>query len=212
MPERLNGRDNPLHNLTMKFSAELMALAESENSGKSSSDNYLRYTKLESGKPANFALLDEDPLEYWLVWGEAKTDGSMRPFRFLTEPTEEDILAEFGPEFVQCQNYDRTGPRKPNKCCTYPVYNWDLKCVQVLEVSHITVIKQFMKYGLNRKYSKNILDWDFELSKISADRTRYELMPVPRDEDEHDEDEMDKDWKAAQKAGFEAARLGNGPK
>ena len=46
----------------MKFSAELMALAENESSGKSSADNYLRYTKLESGKPVNFALLDEDPL------------------------------------------------------------------------------------------------------------------------------------------------------
>ena len=95
----------------MKFSAELMALAENESSGKSSADNYLRYTKLESGKPVNFALLDEDPLEYWLVWGEAKADGSMRPFRFLTEPSEDDIEAEFGPEFTQCLNYERTGPQ-----------------------------------------------------------------------------------------------------
>ena len=191
----------------MKFSAELMALAENESSGKSSADNYLRYTKLESGKPVNFALLDEDPLEYWLVWGEAKADGSMRPFRFLTEPSEDDIETEFGPDFTQCLNYERTGPRKPNKCCTYPVYNWDMKCVQVLEVSHITVIKQFMKYGLNKKYARNILDWDFELSKISGDRTRYELMPVPRDEDEHDEDEMAKDWKTVQKAGFDLNRI-----
>jgi len=32
-------------------------------------------------------------------------------------------------------------------------------------------------------------------------------MPVPRDEDEHDEDEMAKDWKAVQKAGFDLNRI-----
>jgi hypothetical protein len=193
-----------------KFSSALMALAESEGSGKSSADNYLRYSKLESGKPANFALLTEDALEYYLVWGEANADGQMRPFRFLDEPTSEDIEAELGNEFSQCLNYERTGPRKPSNCLTYPVYNWDMERVQVLEVSHVTVIKQFMKYALNKKYSRNFLDWDFELSKITGDKTRYELILVPRDEDEHDEAAMEKAWKAVQKDGFDLNRIVTG--
>jgi len=70
--------------------------------------------------------------------------------------------------------------------------------------------RQFAKYGLNKKYSKNLLDWDFELSKIQADMTRYELLIVPRDEDEHDEGQMAKDWRAAEKAGFDLSRIVGG--
>ena len=70
--------------------------------------------------------------------------------------------------------------------------------------------RQFAKYGLNKKYSKNLLDWDFELSKIQADMTRYELLIVPRDEDEHDEAQMSVDWKIAQKAGFDLSRIVGG--
>jgi len=60
---------------------------------------------------------------------------------------------------------------------------------------------------LNKKYSRNLLDWDFELSKIKADMVKYELLIVPRDEDEHDEAAMEKAWKAAEKAGFDLSRL-----
>ena len=67
--------------------------------------------------------------------------------------------------------------------------------------------RQFAKYGLNKKYSKNLLDWDFELSKIKADMVRYELLIVPRDEDEHDEVAMAKAWKAVQKDGFDLNRI-----
>ena len=62
----------------------------------------------------------------------------------------------------------------------------------MLEVSHISLARQFAKYGLNKKYSRNLLDWDFELSKIKADMVKYELLIVPRDEDEHDEAAMEK--------------------
>ena len=79
--------------------------------------------------------------------------------------------------------------------------------VQVLEVSHISLARQFAKYGLNKKYSKNLLDWDFELSKIKADMVRYDLLIVPRDEDEHDENKMAKDWMQVEKAGFDLNRV-----
>lgn len=202
----------------MKFSSAFLSVLESENEASSSADNYLRYTKLEEKKPANFCLLEQDPLEYWLVWGQTKTDGNMKPFRFLEEPTEADIEAEYGPEYGPCFNFDPVlgrpspdkGIRKPVQCLTWPVYNWDINKVQVLEVSHISLARQFAKYGLNKKYSRNLLDWDFELSKIKADMVKYELLIVPRDEEENDEAEMEKAWRATEKAGFDLNRLVGG--
>lgn len=175
---------------------------EQQAEGTSQKDNYLRYTKLEPGKPANFALLEQDPCCWWMVWGETVTDGAQKPFRFLDQPSAEDITAELGGEYRQCMNYEKTKLRAPVECLTWPVYNWDLKKVQVLEVSHISVARQFAKYGLNRKYAKNLLSWDFELGKIQADMTRYELLIVPRDEDEHDEEAMESEWEKVQVAGF----------
>ena len=194
----------------MKLSATFLDAIEKENEGGSSKENYLRYTKLTQGKPANFALLEQDPLCYWLVWGETSDSSSMKPFRFLEKPSDEDIKLELGNEYTQMLNFDKTALRKPVECLTWPVYNWDLNQVQVLEVAHISLSRQFAKYGLNKKYSKNLLDWDFELSKIQADMTRYELLIVPRDEDEHDEGQMAKDWRAAEKAGFDLSRIVGG--
>lgn len=194
----------------MKLSAGFIESLEKENDGSSSKDNYLGYTKLEQGKPANFALLEQDPLEYWLVWAEAKASGSMKPFRFMNQPSSDEIDLELGSEYVQSMNYDKTAIRKPQQCLTWPVYNWDMNRVQVLEVSHISLARQFAKYGLNKKYSKNLLDWDFELSKIKADMVRYELFIVPRDEDEHDENKMSKDWTQVEKAGFDLNRMVTG--
>ena len=194
----------------MKLSATFLDAIEKESEGGSSKENYLRYTQLTQGKPANFALLEQDPLCYWLVWGETSDGSSMKPFRFLEKPSDEDIKLELGNEYTQMLNFDKTALRKPVECLTWPVYNWDLNQVQVLEVAHISLSRQFAKYGLNKKYSKNLLDWDFELSKIQADMTRYELLIVPRDEDEHDEGQMAKDWRATEKAGFDLSRIVGG--
>ena len=76
----------------------------------------------------------------------------------------------------------------------------------MLEVNHASLRNQFAKFGLNKKY-KNLLSWDFELTKVVTDRTRYDLMIVPRDEDEHDEDVMDKAWEEVQQAGFDLHEL-----
>ena len=74
----------------------------------------------------------------------------MKPFRFLEQPTQDDIDLELGADYVQSMNYDKTAVRKPSQCLTWPVYNWDAERVQVLEVSHISLARQFAKYGLNK--------------------------------------------------------------
>lgn len=192
----------------MKVSDDFLAVLEPDTESSSSSDGYLRPNKIESGKPAVFALLEEDPLEYWLVWGTPKEGGNNKPFRFLEKPSDEDIELELGRDFTRALNYDKTAEDKPYKCLTWAVYNWEEKRVQVLEVTQISISRQFVKYGLHKTYSKNLLDWDFQLEKGSAGgKTKYDLMVIPRDEDEHDDIQMAKDWKAAQKAGFDLNRL-----
>ena len=185
----------------MKLPAAL--IEKLEQADQPQTENYLRYTKLEPGKPANIALLEVDPFAYYLVWATAKQDGGMKPFRFLENPTEADIALELGTDYTQSLNFEKTGVRKPELCLTWPIYNWDAKCVQVLEVSHASLRNRFAQIGLNKKYSKNLLSWDFELTKTVTDRTRYDVMPVPRDEDEHDENSMDAAWALAQKKGFD---------
>ena len=195
----------------MKLSATFLETLDQESSGSSSQENYLRYTKLPANQPVNFALLEQDPLSYWLVWADPKAGGNAQPFRFMEKPTDQEIELEIGNDYIRSKNFEGTAIRKPGECLTWPVYNWDIKKVQVLEVSHISLSRQFAKYGLNKKYSKNLLDWDFELKKIQADMTRYELLIVPRDEDEHDETEMSKAWRAVERDGFDLNRIvGNG--
>jgi hypothetical protein len=177
-----------------------------EQADQPQTENYLRYGKLESGASANFSLLEKDPFCYYLVWAVAKDGGAKKPFRFLNEPTDQDIELELGREYSRDLNYEKTGVRKPDLCFTWPVYNWDLKQVQVLEVTHASLRNQFAKFGLNKKY-KNLLAWDFELTKVVTDRTRYDLMIVPRDEDEHEEEGMDAAWEEVQKAGFDLHEL-----
>lgn len=194
----------------MKLSATFLETLEQESSGTSNQEKYLRYTKLPANQPVNFALLEQDPLSYWLVWADPKAGGNSQPFRFVEKPTDQEIELEIGNEYIRSKNFEGTAIRKPNECLTWPVYNWDSKTVQVLEVSHISLSRQFAKYGLNKKYSKNLLDWDFELKKIQADMTRYELLIVPRDEDEHDEVEMAKAWRDVERNGFNLNRLVGG--
>ena len=192
----------------MKVSEDFLATLEPQGEEQSADPPYLRPNKIEVGQPAVFALLQEDPMEYWLVWGTPKAGGNNSPFRFLEKPSDEDIEIELGREFTRALNYEKTAEDKPYKCLTWPIYNWQKKRVEVLEITQISISRQFVKYGLHKTYSKNLLDWDFQLDKGSAGgKTKYELMILPRDEDENDDIQMAKDWKAAQKSGFDLNRL-----
>ena len=192
----------------MKVSDDFLATLEPQNEEQSTDKPYLRPNKIEIGKPAVFALLTEDPMEYWLVWGTPKEGGNNSPFRFLEHPSDEDIELELGRDFTRAENWDKNGPDKVYKALTWPIYNWQKKRVEILEITQISISRQFVKYGLHKTYSKNLLDWDFQLDKGNAGgKTKYELMIVPRDEDENDDMQMTKDWKAALKAGFDLNRL-----
>ena len=92
------------------------------------------------------------------------------PFRFLTQPTADEIKLELGSDYRQCLTMTRPQCVSLSNVLTWPMYNWDTNSVQVLEVSHVSLGRQFAKYGLNKKYSKNLLDLGLRsLSKIKAD-------------------------------------------
>jgi len=192
----------------VKVSDDFLATLEPQNEEQSKDPPYLRPNKVELGQPAVFALLDEDPIEYWLVWGTPREGGNNSPFRFLEYPSDEDIELEMGRDFTRAENWDKNGPDKVYKALTWPIYNWQKERVEILEITQVSISRQFVKYGLHKTYSKNLLDWDFQLdrSKVGG-KTKYELMIIPRDEDEHNDMQMAKDWKAALKAGFDPNRL-----
>ena len=56
---------------------------------------YLNPSKIQSGSSVRFALLSDQPLEFYECWGEAD-DGSLKPFRFSEDPKSDDIEAEMG--------------------------------------------------------------------------------------------------------------------
>ena len=68
-------------------------------------------SKLGDGESFRVAILSEEPLEYFTVWGES-AEGQKKPFRFVSEPSPSDIESELG-EFTQRQNYEQTGLEKP---------------------------------------------------------------------------------------------------
>ena len=195
----------------MKVSDDFLATLSSDSESSPTDLPYLRPNKIEPGNPAVFALLEEDPLEYWLVWGTPKEGGNNQPFRFMQKPSDEDIELELGRDFTRALNYDKTAEDKPYKCLTWPVYNWSKKRVEVLEASQITISRQIVKAALEKAYRKNLLDWDFKMEKGNFNgKTRYDVRVIPRDEEENDDIQMAKDWKAALKAGFDLTRLISG--
>ena len=68
---------------------------------------YINPTKLESGGSVRFALLDDQPLEFFEVWGESG-EGKLKPFRFADSPTTEDAEIEMGSDYTRRMNREGT--------------------------------------------------------------------------------------------------------
>ena len=109
--------------------------------------------------------------------GYSQRGGQQQAFSdSLKSPSDEDIELELGRDFTRALNYDKTAEDKAYKCLTWAVYNWEEKRVQVLEVTQISISRQFVKYGLHKTYSKNLLDWDFQMEKGNVGgKTKYDL-------------------------------------
>ncbi len=164
---------------------------------------YLNPSKIQSGSSVRFALLTDEPLEFWETWGES-AEGQLKPFRFAEEPTADDIDVELG-DYTRRQNRDGTGYEMPKFGISVPVYNFDTGSVQVMSLTQKSLIRELDTISQTEDYSQ-LLDWDFSLGKEGSGlSTEYKLMPLPRKKGS--DSAIASAWDAAQAAGFDVNRL-----
>ena len=169
----------------------------------SSRDEYLTPGKVKADGQVRFAMLANEPLCYFEVWGQDET-GKPKPFRFAEEASAEDIEQEMG------VNYKRTvyddGNEAPQKfAISVPIYNYDINRVQILSMSQKNLIKEFDQISQVEEYS-DMTEWDFIMTKsatVSPDM--YGLRPVPRKKGT--EETVKAAWDEAVKDGFDINRL-----
>ena len=184
----------------MPFLSEKASSAVAAGSG----GGYLNPSKIQSGTSVRFALLEETPLEFFEVWGEAQ-DGSVKPFRFTDEPTPEDIETEFGSDYSRRLNRDGTAPEPAKFAIAVPVYNHDAGSVQVLQISQKSINRELDSISQMEDYA-NLLEWNFVLSKEGNGlNTEYSLRAVPRKKGSNDV--LQEAWEEAQSGGFDIGRL-----
>ena len=168
---------------------------------------YLNPSKIQSGSSVRFALLDDNPLEFYEVWGDA-TDGGVKPFRFSNDPTPDDIQAELGSDYTRRLNRDGTAPEAVKFAIAVPVYNHDAGSGQVLQVSQKSINRELDSISQMEDYS-NLLEWDFVLGKEGNGlNTEYSLRAVPRKK--NTEPTVQEAWKEVQAGGFDISRLLSG--
>ena len=168
---------------------------------------YLNPSKIQSGSSVRFALLDDNPLEFYEVWGDA-TDGGVKPFRFSNDPTPDDIEAELGSDYTRRLNRDGTAPEAVKFAIAVPVYNHDTSKVQILQLSQKSIIRELDSISQMEDYS-NLLEWDFVLGKEGNGlNTEYSLRAVPRKK--NTESTVQEAWKEVQAGGFDISRLLSG--
>jgi hypothetical protein len=151
-----------------------------------SGGGYLNPSKIQSGGSVRFALLADQPLEFFECWGET-AEGSVKPFRFTEDPSPDDIEAEMGPDYSRRMNREGTAPEKVKFAIAVPVYNYE------------TDISQMEDYA-------DLLSWDFVMGKEGNGlETRYSLRPVPRKKGS--QGTIESAWSDAVSGGFDINRI-----
>ena len=187
----------------MPFLSEKASSAVAAGSGGGD----LNPSKIQSGSSVRFALLDDNPLEFFEIWGEA-SDGSVKPFRFRDEPTPDDVQAEFGSDYSRRLNREGSAPEPAKFAIAVPVFNHDAGSVQVLQVSQKSINREFDSISQMDDYS-NLLEWDFVLGKEGNGlNTEYSLRAVPRKKGS--QDGVNAAWEEAKSSGFDISRLLSG--
>lgn len=168
--------------------------------------SYLNPSRIASGSSVRFALLSEEPLEFYELWGEG-ADGKAKPFRFDREPSPDDIALSLG-DYTRRQNREGTGFEPTKFCLALPVYNYDADQVQILQLSQKSVIRELDAISQMDDYA-DILATDFLLGKEGSGlNTEYKLTPVPRKKGA--DKTLADAWEETRSAGFDLSRLLDG--
>ena len=165
---------------------------------------YLNPSKIQSGSSVRFALLSDQPLEFFECWGEAE-DGSVKPFRFAEDPSDADIKEEMGDAYSRRLNREGTAPEGVKFAIAAPVYNFDTEGVQIMQLSQKSIIRELDGISQMEDYA-NLLEHDFVLGKEGNGlNTEYSLRPVPRKKGS--EKAIGGAWSEAKESGFDIGRL-----
>ncbi len=181
----------------------LSATAAKVVSGNTSTGGYLSASKLGDGDSMRFAILSEEPLEYFTVWGE-NNEMQKRPFRFTAEPTPSDIKAELG-EYNQKMNFEGTALEKPKFAASFFVFDYTSEEVKLLEIPQKGLLKELWALSQSEDYA-NLQDWDLTISRTGMKlNTEYRLVPGPRKKGM--QPAIDEAWAGAQAKGYDLHQL-----
>lgn len=184
----------------MAFLSKSASAAVTNNS---TGGGYLSPSKLSDGGSVRFALLSEEPLEFYECWGTAP-DGGQKPFRFDYEPTPEDISTELG-DYTPREGRGGPGTADVKFAIAVPVFNYDSGSVQVMSLTQKSILRELDAISQEEDYS-DLMAWDFTLSKKGTGlTTEYKLRPAPRKKGS--QDHIDSAWDEAKTNGFDISRL-----
>ena len=177
--------------------------SDNVNNGGGQTGGYLTPSKLTDGGSMRFAIVSEEPLEYWTSWGESP-EGQKKPFRFAEQPTPTDLEAEMG-EFRPREKMDGSGIEQPKFGISVFVFDYQTESIKVLELSQKGLIKELDSISQEEDYS-NIHEWDFTLSRKGLSlNTEYTLRPAPRKKGF--DEKIATAWSAAKEEGYDITRL-----
>lgn len=168
-----------------------------------SGGSYLSPSKLADGGSVRFALLTDEPLEFYECWISGP-DGSSRPLRFDYEPTYEDVIAEAG-DFTPREGRGGPGTADIKFCIAVPVFNYEAGSVQVMSISQKSILRELDAISQEEDYA-NLTEWDFTLSKKGSGlTTEYTLRPAPRRKGA--DATISAAWEETKSGGFNLERL-----
>jgi hypothetical protein len=178
------------------------ARKNTENGG--GNKDYLKIKKEKIGDSIRFAILSEEPLDYWAAWACETATGKFKPFRFVSQPTDADIEAEIGPNFERAKAYRSEEIRPPAFCITMFVWSFEDEKVMVLELDKKTLIREVDAISQQPDYEV-IQDTDLIITFKGPDNGWYSVMPAPRKKGT--QDQIDAAWTEAQQKGYDLNQL-----
>ena len=172
-------------------------------SGGGGAGLYMAASKLGDGDSHRIAIVSEEPLESWTVWGETE-EGQKKPFRFTTEPSADEILAELG-DYRQRMSYDGDKLEPPKFSLAFFVFDYSDNKIKVFEMPQKTLIKEIDKLSKDEDYA-NLHDWDLKVTRTGVKmNTEYSILPSPRKKGS--QEQIDTAWQAAQDQGYDISQL-----
>ena len=175
-----------------------------DNSVSAGGGDYLNPSKIQAGSSVRFHIVSEEPTEFFECWGET-AEGSVKPFRFVDDPSAADISAEMGSDYSRRMNRDGTAPEAVKMVIAFWAYNYETQKIELCSLSQKSLIRELDSISQMEDYQP-IDDFDFILGKEGAGiNTVYSLKAVNRKKDKVEE--VTKAWSAAEDVGYDIRKL-----